>query len=74
MSALGKKDDIAVGKKVEGICNRVMEYKGVCVLYWLSRWWQRRKQLFLWVGCCWILVLTLSYHSLLEQLDTVYIF
>ena len=28
-----------------GICNRVMEYEGECVLHWLGRWWQRRKQL-----------------------------
>ena len=36
---------IAVGKGVEGICNRVMEDVGECVLYWLGRCWQRWKQL-----------------------------
>ena len=30
---------------MEGICNRVMEDVGECVLYWFGRWWQRRKQL-----------------------------
>ena len=30
-------------KWVEGICNRVMEEVGECVLYCLGRWWQRRK-------------------------------
>ena len=34
-----------LGKGVEGICNRVMEDVGECILYWLGRWWQRRKQL-----------------------------
>ena len=32
-------------KGVEGICNTVMEDVGKCVLYWLGRWWQRRKQM-----------------------------
>ena len=41
----GEKGGIAVGKGVEGICNRVMEDVGECVLYWLGRWWQRRQQL-----------------------------
>ena len=31
-------------EKGEGICNRV-EDVGECVLYWLGRCWQRRKQL-----------------------------
>ena len=35
-----------LGKGVEGICNRVMEDVGECVLYWLGRWWQRRKLLY----------------------------
>ena len=36
---------LLLGKGVVGICNRVMEDVRVCVLYWLGRWWQRRKQL-----------------------------
>ena len=39
---------LLLGKGVEGICNicnRVMEDMGECELYWLDRWWQRRKQL-----------------------------
>ena len=36
---------LLLGKGVEGICNRVMEEVGGCVLYWLDRWRQRRKQL-----------------------------
>ena len=36
---------LLLGKGVEGICNRVIEDVGECVLYWLGRWWQRRKQL-----------------------------
>ena len=35
----------ALGKEVVGICNRVMVDVGECLLYWLDRWWQRRKQL-----------------------------
>ena len=34
---------LLLGKGVEGICNREMEDVGECVLYWLGRWWQRRK-------------------------------
>ena len=30
---------------VQGICNRVMEDVGECILFWLGRWWRRRKQL-----------------------------
>ena len=33
----GGTSGIAVGKRVEGICNRVMEEVGECVLYWLGR-------------------------------------
>ena len=29
----------------EGVRNRVMDVVGECVVYWLGRWWQRRKQL-----------------------------
>ena len=32
-------------KGVEAICNRVIEDVGECILYCLSRWWQRRKPL-----------------------------
>ena len=32
-------------KGVKGIRNRMMADVGECVLYWLGRWWQRRKQL-----------------------------
>ena len=39
------KEALLLGKEVEGICNRVMEEVGGCILYWLGRWWQRRKQL-----------------------------
>ena len=34
---------LLLGKGVEDICNRMMEEVGECVLYWLGRWWQRRK-------------------------------
>ena len=37
---------LLLGKGVEDIRNRVMEYVGECVLYWLGRWWQRRN------NCC----------------------
>ena len=57
---------LLLGKVVESICNRVMEV-GECVLYGLGGWWQRRKQLFVWVGCCWILVL----HCLVTSLPTL---
>ena len=67
-SGQGRKGGIGVVNGVEGICNRVMEDVGVSVLYWLDKWWQRRKQLLL------ELVLLSSTHSLLEQLDTEYRF
>ena len=34
-------------KGVEDKCNRVMKDVGECI-YWLGRWWQRRKQLLHW--------------------------
>ena len=37
---------LLLGNGVEGIGNRVIEDVGEYVLYWLGRWWQRRKQLF----------------------------
>ena len=36
---------LLLGKRVEGICNRVMEEVAECIVHWLGRWWQRRKQL-----------------------------
>ena len=39
------KVSLLLGKRVEDICNRVMEDVGEYVLYWLDRWWQRKKQL-----------------------------
>ena len=39
------KEAMLLGKGTEGICNRVMEDVGECKLYWLGRWWQKRKQL-----------------------------
>ena len=36
---------LLLGKGVEGICNRVMEDVGESIVYWLDRWWLRRKQL-----------------------------
>ena len=36
---------LLLGKEVVGIYNRVMEDVRECILYWLGRWWQRRKQL-----------------------------
>ena len=39
------KEALLLGKEVEGICNSVMEDVGECIVYWLGRWWQRRKQL-----------------------------
>ena len=40
-----KKVALLLGKGVEGICNRVIVDVGECILHWLGRWWQRRKQL-----------------------------
>ena len=37
---------LLLGKGVGGICNRVMQDVGECVLYWLGRWWQRGKKLY----------------------------
>ena len=36
---------LLLGKGVVCIYNRVMEDEGECVLYWLGRWGQIRKQL-----------------------------
>ena len=36
---------LLLGERVEGLCNRVMEEVGECIVYWLSRWWHRRKKL-----------------------------
>ena len=36
---------LLLGKGVEGVCNRVIEEVGECVVYWLGWWWQRRKPL-----------------------------
>ena len=40
----GGKGILLLGNGVEGICNKVMKDVGECILYWLGRWWQRRKQ------------------------------
>ena len=40
------KMSLILGNGVEGIGNIVMEDVGEYILYWLGRWWQRRKQLF----------------------------
>ena len=29
---------LLLGKVVKGVCNRVMEEVGECLLYWLGRW------------------------------------
>ena len=34
-----------VGKRYEGISDTVMEEVGKCVMYWIDKWWQRRKDL-----------------------------
>ena len=41
----GRQRALLLEKGVEGICNRVMECVGECIVYWFGRWWQRRKQL-----------------------------
>ena len=42
----GQGGGIAAGKGVEGACDTVMEEVGECVMYWIGKWWQRRKDLF----------------------------
>ena len=61
------KMSLLLGNGVEGIGNIVMEDVGEYVLYWLGRWWQRRKQLFYGkfvVGYWSSLLSPLSLHSL----------
>ena len=31
---------LLLGNGMEGICNRVMEGVGECIVCWLGRWWQ----------------------------------
>ena len=33
-------------KGVEGVSDTVMKKMGECVMYWIGKWWQRRKDLF----------------------------
>ena len=60
-----------------------MMWESVYCIDWVDvgreGWWQRRmaaekEAIVVWVGCCWILVLSLVTLSLLEQLVTVYSF
>ena len=36
---------LLLGKGVERISDTVMEEVGECILYWIGKWWQRRKDL-----------------------------
>ena len=47
---------LLLGKGVEGICNRVVEDVGECVLLGVVA---GKEAIVVWVGCCWILVLPL---------------
>ena len=40
------KVSLLLRKGVEGIYSRVMDDVGEFVVYWLGRWWQRRRQLY----------------------------
>ena len=33
------------GKRVEGVSDTVMEEVCECFMYWIGKWWQRRKDL-----------------------------
>ena len=33
---------LLLGKGVEGVCDIVMEEMGVCIVYWIGKWWQRK--------------------------------
>ena len=36
---------LLLGKGVEGVNKTVMEEVGRCIMYWIGKWWQRRKDL-----------------------------
>ena len=36
---------LLLGKGVEGVSDTVMEEVGECIMYWIGKWWQRRKYL-----------------------------
>ena len=36
---------LLLGKSVEGVSDTVMEEVGECIMYWIGKWWQRRKDL-----------------------------
>ena len=58
------KVELLLGKWVEGICNKVMENVGECIMYRLGKW-SEKEAFVVWAGIGPLL-------SLLEQLDTVY--
>ena len=43
MGSRERLDEFCRLERGDGICNGVMGEVGECVLYWLGRWWQRRK-------------------------------
>ena len=36
---------LLLGKDVEGLSDIGMEEVGECIMYWIGKWWQRRKDL-----------------------------
>ena len=36
---------LLLGKGLEGVSGTVMEEVGECTMYWIGKWWQRRKDL-----------------------------
>ena len=71
MEECGRKVKLALlfGKGVERVSNIVMEEAGECIMYWIGKWWQRRKDLLygeLMGGFCSPLL------PLYEQLDTAH--
>ena len=36
---------LLLGRCVEEVSDTVMEEVGECVMYWIGKWWQRRKDL-----------------------------
>ena len=36
---------LLLGNGVEGVSDSVMKEVGECIMYWIRKWWQRRKDL-----------------------------